>query len=445
MHLPDFSTRRILVIGDLMLDRYWHGGTSRISPEAPVPVVRVDQIEERAGGAGNVALNIIALGGSVSLLGYRGKDEAGDRLEGLLHDAGIECHLRRLDGCPTITKLRVLSRHQQLIRLDFEQRFQPATDANLDAPYRQQLANSDVVVLSDYDKGTLSHTAGLIESARAAGIPVLVDPKGLHFDKYRGATLLTPNRSEFEAVVGPCPTEDDLVRRGQKLLAELSLEALLITRGEQGMSLLQQGQPPLHLPTHAKEVYDVTGAGDTVIATLASGLAAGLSMADATRLANQAAGLAVGKLGTATITNAELAAALQGAPTRQRGVIDLPHLVPLIRASQAHGERIVATNGCFDILHGVFNGSAKDFVDWVVPFEEDTPRALIGTLLPDILVKGGDYTEISAIAGHDHVLANGGEVRILPFVDGHSTTGLIERIHRRGQGDETISIPPSSH
>ncbi len=487
MHLPDFSTRRILVIGDLMLDRYWHGGTSRISPEAPVPVVRVDQIEERAGGAGNVALNIIALGGSVSLLGYRGKDEAGDRLEGLLQDAGIECHLRRLDGCPTITKLRVLSRHQQLIRLDFEQRFQPATDANLDAPYRQQLANSDVVVLSDYDKGTLSHTAGLIESARAAGIPVLVDPKGLHFDKYRGATLLTPNRSEFEAVVGPCPTEDDLVRRGQKLLAELSLEALLITRGEQGMSLLQQGQPPLHLPTHAKEVYDVTGAGDTVIATLASGLAAGLSMADATRLANQAAGLAVGKLGTATITNAELAAALQGAPTRQRGVIDLPHLVPLIRASQAHGERIVATNGCFDILHPghvdylqraralgdrllvLVNSDASvsrlkgperpinplphrmtllaalECVDWVVPFEEDTPRALIGTLLPDILVKGGDYTEISAIAGHDHVLANGGEVRILPFVDGHSTTGLIERIHRRGQGDETISIPPSSH
>ena len=475
MQLPDFSHTRIVVIGDLMLDRYWHGGTSRISPEAPVPVVRVSTIEERAGGAGNVALNIAALGSHVSLLGYRGEDEPGASLLRLLDAAGIDCQLEALPAFPTITKLRVLSRHQQLIRLDFEEDFQQVDPGRLHDTFEQALEAADIVIFSDYGKGTLKDTQSLISRAKSRKVPILVDPKGLDFDRYRGATLLTPNRGEFEAVAGGCRDENELVERGLAMLTRLDLEALLITRGEQGMTLIQKSQPPLHLPTHAKEVYDVTGAGDTVIATLAAGLSAGMSMPDATRLANLAAGLAVAKLGTATITSAELHQAVRGDRTPQRGVIDIETLIPLLQGLRTQGERIVATNGCFDILHPghvdylqrarelgdrllvLVNSdasvqrlkgperpinplphrmtllSALECVDWVIPFEEDTPRDVIGRLLPDILVKGGDYAAIESIAGHDHVLANGGEVKILPFVEGHSTTGLIEKISGRPQ------------
>jgi D-beta-D-heptose 7-phosphate kinase/D-beta-D-heptose 1-phosphate adenosyltransferase len=475
MNLPDFSHSRILVIGDLMLDRYWHGGASRISPEAPVPVVRVSDIEERAGGAGNVALNIAALGGRVSLLGSRGDDEAGQSLLRLLESAGIDCHLDIHPDRPTITKLRVLSRHQQLIRLDFEATAGFDT-ARLDSQFAARLNQADLVVLSDYGKGALQNAVALIEAARRAGKPVLVDPKGADFGRYRGATLITPNRSEFEAVAGPCRDDAELAARGQAMLAELELEALLITRGEQGMTLLQQDSPPLHLPTHAKEVYDVTGAGDTVIATLAASMAAGVAIAEATHLANQAAGLAVGKLGTATISRAELAQALRGQRAWQRGVIELADLLPLLARARAEGETLVATNGCFDILHPghvdylqrarelgdrllvLVNSddsvqrlkgpqrpinalthrmamlAALEAVDWVVAFEEDTPRDILGEIVPDILVKGGDYTDIESIAGHDHVLGAGGQVKILPFVEGHSTTGLIDRIHARQPG-----------
>ena len=475
MHLPDFTNNRVLVIGDLMLDRYWHGGTSRISPEAPVPVVRVSEIEERAGGAGNVALNIAALGARVSLLGYRGEDEPGSSLHKLLDAAGIDCHLETQSTFPTITKLRVLSRHQQLIRLDFEEDFQQIDPQSLHGAFKRQLSAANIVVLSDYGKGTLKNIQPLIELAQSQGKPVLVDPKGMDFDKYRGATLLTPNRAEFESVAGACHDENELVERGLAMLDRLNLKALLITRGEHGMTLLQRAQQALHLPTHAKEVYDVTGAGDTVIATLATGLSAGLSIADATRLANQAAGLAVAKLGTATISTAELAQALRGYRTQQRGVIDIEALIPLLDGLRGQGEKIVATNGCFDILHPghvdylqrarelgdrlvvLVNSDASvqrlkgperpinplphrmtmlaalECVDWVVPFEEDTPRDVIGRLLPDILVKGGDYADIESIAGHDHVQKNGGEVKILPFVEGHSTTGLIEKITGRRQ------------
>ncbi len=474
MHLPDFTRHRLLVLGDLMLDRYWHGSTSRISPEAPVPVVRVNQIEERVGGAGNVALNIAALGSQVCLLGWRGDDEAGTGLENLLQAAGIDCGIETLPGNTTITKLRVLSRHQQLIRLDFEEGFAAPEPGRLVDRFRQQLAMADIAVLSDYGKGTLWQVGELITIAREQAKPVLVDPKGTDFGKYRGATLMTPNRAEFEAVAGACRGDAELVERGMRMLEVLALEALLITRGEQGMTLLQREQPPLHLPTHAQEVYDVTGAGDTVIATLAAGLAARLPLTEATRLANLAAGLAVGKLGTAAISAAELSQSLRGgSPARRRGVTDAEALLPLLAAARAEGERMVATNGCFDILHPghvdylqrarklgdrllvMVNSddsvrrlkgaerpinplphrmtmlAALACVDWVVPFEDDTPRALIGRLLPDVLVKGGDYPDITAIAGHDLVLARGGEVRILPFVEGHSTTGLIDRISGR--------------
>lgn len=287
----------------------------------------------------------------MALLGYCGRDEAGTRLIGLLERAGILCCIERFDGLPTITKLRVLSRHQQLIRLDFEERFQAVDPNRLLDHFTLLVADADVVVLSDYGKGTVQAPERLIQVARAASKPVLVDPKGTDYDRYRGATLLTPNRAEFEAVVGRCADDRELVDKGWQLLEWLELEALLITRGEQGMTLLQRGGGPLHLPAHAKEVYDVTGAGDTVIAVLAAALAAGAGLADATRWANLAAGLVVGKLGAASITGEELERALQGPGPERRGIVTLEALLPLLAEARGRGEKIVATNGCFDILH----------------------------------------------------------------------------------------------
>ena len=470
MHLPNFQSASILVVGDLMLDRYWHGNTTRISPEAPVPVVHVKASEERAGGAGNVALNIAALGGQAAVLGYCGRDEAGDALLRLLERAGIRCAVLRQAAFPTITKLRVLSRHQQLIRLDFEESFLQADPAPLLEAFHARLAEADVVVLSDYGKGSLACVRELIGQCRAAGKPVLVDPKGTDFTQYRQADLLTPNLAEFEAVVGSCRDEAELEEKGSALLAHLAVGALLVTRGEQGMSLLRADAAPLHLPAKAREVFDVTGAGDTVISVLAAALAAGAPLAQAVELANLAAGIVVGKLGAASVGVEELEYALHGAKAHRRGAIGLDDLLAILQPARAAGEKIVLTNGCFDILHPghvhylrqaralgdrlvvLVNSDASvsrlkgpgrpvnalasrmdmlaalECVDWVVAFEEDTPRNVICRILPDVLVKGGDYADIALIAGHDCVLANGGEVRLLNFVEGFSTTGIIENI-----------------
>jgi D-beta-D-heptose 7-phosphate kinase/D-beta-D-heptose 1-phosphate adenosyltransferase len=474
IELPDFSQARVLVVGDVMLDRYWHGDTGRISPEAPVPVVRIQDEEQRPGGAGNVALNIAALGGRPLLLGQVGEDEAGRALAQRLAAAGVDCRLQPSPGSPTITKLRVISRHQQLIRLDFEQSADTsAREAPLAGPFQRLLGETDVVLLSDYGKGALHRVDQLIREALAAGKTVLVDPKQRDFSCYRGASLLTPNLSEFEAVVGTCSDEAELVQRGLRLAEELQLGALLITRGEQGMSLLQPGQPPRHLPTHAREVYDVTGAGDTVIGVLAAGLAAGVPLESATRLANLAAGVVVAKLGTASVSVGELQQALQEHQVARRGIVGEDELVAILAAARAQGERIVFTNGCFDILHPghvtyleqasrlgdrlvvavntdasvrklkgpdrPVNGlegrmtvlAALSCVDWVLPFGEDTPERLICRLLPDYLVKGGD-NEPSRIPGGDCVRRAGGQVLVMEYVDGCSTTNLIRAI--RGPG-----------
>jgi D-beta-D-heptose 7-phosphate kinase/D-beta-D-heptose 1-phosphate adenosyltransferase len=470
MQIPAFHAARVLVAGDIMLDRYWHGATSRISPEAPVPVVRIDDAEERVGGAGNVALNIAALGASASLIGYRGEDEAGEALTELLRQAGVQCLLETPPGARTITKLRVLSRHQQLIRLDFESGFHRMPREPFLHHFSQALESTDVVVLSDYGKGTLGDAESLIRLARLAGKTVLVDPKGSDFSRYRDASAITPNQGEFEVVAGYCEHESQLVERGLNLLADLRLDALLITRGERGMTLLHRDAAPLSLPAHAREVFDVTGAGDTVISTLAASLAAGCPWPEATHLANVAAGVVVGKLGTATVSAAELADALHGSRARHRGGVDLGALLALVEQAREAGEKIVLTNGCFDILHAghvyylqqaralgdrlivLVNSDASvrrikgvgrpvnpleqrmtllaalECVDWVTPFDADTPREAICRILPDILVKGGDYARISDIAGGDCVLANGGEVRLLDFVEGHSTSRLIEAI-----------------
>ena len=308
--LPDFSAGHLLVIGDVMLDRYWHGSTTRISPEAPVPVVKVENDEFRAGGAGNVALNAASLGASTELVGLVGRDEPARLLREQLEQGGVHCRLLEAPQHPTITKLRIISRHQQLIRLDFEDNFAVLESAGIEQAYAAALPGKGAVVLSDYGKGTLSQVSSLIRLARERALPVVVDPKGADFSRYTGATVITPNMTEFEAVVGHCGDETALRSRGEALIEALGLEAMLITRSERGMTLLQKGQAALDLPTRARDVFDVTGAGDTVVAVLGAGLACGLSMADATALANTAAGVVVGKLGTATVSVAELTAAL---------------------------------------------------------------------------------------------------------------------------------------
>jgi D-beta-D-heptose 7-phosphate kinase/D-beta-D-heptose 1-phosphate adenosyltransferase len=467
--LPDFNRAGVLVVGDVMLDRYWYGPTSRISPEAPVPVVKVDNVEERPGGAANVAMNIASLGAGSRLVGLTGIDDAARALDASLSGVNVQCDFVAVATHPTITKLRVLSRNQQLIRLDFEEGFEGVDPEPLHERIRQGLPKAGALVLSDYAKGALASVETIIKIAREANVPVLVDPKGTDFERYRGATILTPNLSEFEAVVGKCADEAEIVERGMALMAQFDLSALLVTRSENGMTLLQPGKKPFHLPTQAQEVYDVTGAGDTVIGVLAAALAAGNTLEESCFLANAAAGVVVGKLGTSTVSPVELENAIRARPESGFGVMDEAQLREAVALARRRGEKVVMTNGCFDILHAghvsylanarklgdrlivAVNSDAStkrlkgesrpinplinrmivlgalEAVDWVVPFEEDTPQRVIADVLPDLLVKGGDYKP-EDIAGSEEVWANGGEVRVLNFEDGISTSKIIEAI-----------------
>ncbi|MEO1766124.1 D-glycero-beta-D-manno-heptose-7-phosphate kinase [Thiobacter aerophilum] len=296
---------RVLVVGDVMLDRYWFGEVSRISPEAPVPVVRVTASQDRPGGAANVARNITALSGQAWLLSVVGADEAGSTLRRLVEAEGVQAFLHTDASISTIIKLRVVGRQQQLLRIDFETPPSHEILAAKLADYERMLESCDVVVLSDYGKGGLMHIERMIALAREAGKPVLVDPKGDDYARYRGATLLTPNRAEFREVAGSWKSEEELERKAHALCHELELDALLVTRSEEGMTLFRNGQR-LHEPTQAREVYDVSGAGDTVIATLALMLACGAELEQAMRTANRAAGIVVGKLGTAVVHHHEL-------------------------------------------------------------------------------------------------------------------------------------------
>lgn len=470
--IPSFQNARVLVVGDVMLDRYWYGDTGRISPEAPVPVVRIADEERRLGGAANVALNLARVGAATRLIGVVGQDEPARAASALLERAGVVPDLVASDSHPTIAKLRVMSRNQQLIRLDFEKSFalSGAFDrgALLDR-YHRALAQTDVVICSDYGKGTLADIETLIAQAREQGIPVLIDPKGNDWQRYAGASLITPNLQEFEAVAGPAPDDDALEQAANALRDRLAVDQLLVTRSEKGMSLFS-GAEPLHLPAQAQEVFDVTGAGDTVIALLGAGLAAGLTLGEAAAIANLGAGVVVAKLGTATVTPGELNRAARNQRGGDRGVIDEDALAAIVESLRERGERVVMTNGCFDLLHPghiayleaaralgdwlivavnddasvrrlkgasrplndlshrmqVLRGLAA--VDWVVAFSQDTPERLICRIKPDVLVKGGDYRP-EDIAGGDCVRAAGGEVRVLDFVDGYSTTSIIERMN----------------
>jgi rfaE bifunctional protein kinase chain/domain len=307
--MPDFTRARLLVVGDVMLDRYWFGDVSRISPEAPVPVVHVRRTEERPGGAANVARNVTALGAACTLLAVIGDDEAGSSLARLLEGERVRASLHRDRQLETTVKLRVIGQQQQLLRIDFERPPGEAVLASKLDEYERLVDESDAVVLSDYGKGGLAHVSRMIGLARAHGKPVLVDPKGSEYERYRGATLLTPNRGEFREVAGRWKDDADLERRAQRLRAELGLEALVVTRSEEGMSLFTAAESH-HEHTRAREVYDVSGAGDTVIAVLALMVGAGAPLSEAMRVANHAAGIVVGKLGTAVVHPAELAESL---------------------------------------------------------------------------------------------------------------------------------------
>ncbi|MDA0679013.1 MAG: bifunctional D-glycero-beta-D-manno-heptose-7-phosphate kinase/D-glycero-beta-D-manno-heptose 1-phosphate adenylyltransferase HldE [Proteobacteria bacterium] len=466
--IPDFSRASVVVVGDVMLDRYLFGGTSRISPEAPVPVVHVRQNEDRAGGAANVAVNLARLGVRTTLLGVVGQDDEAGALETALRGSNVDCNFTSIPGWPTITKTRVQSRGQQLIRLDREEIVPDVQDA-LTRELDRYLQGANAVVLSDYGKGSLNDVTAMIDACRSAGVPVFVDPKGRNFEKYRGATLLTPNQNEFEAVAGTCTTDDELVEHARKMLDDLDLSALLITRSEKGMLLIDENEEPEFLSTRALEVYDVTGAGDTVIAVLAAALASGESLKSAAQLSNLAAGLVVGKIGVASITPSDLRVALHRRGQGGRGLVSEDELLPLVVEARERKERIIMTNGCFDVLHAghvayleeakgmgdrlivaindddsvrrlkgdprpvnelhdrmaVLAGLAS--VDWVVPFSEDTPERVIGAVLPDVLVKGGDYRP-EEIAGSKQVLRNGGEVRVLAFRDGQSSSRIIDKL-----------------
>ncbi|MGH1470522.1 MAG: bifunctional D-glycero-beta-D-manno-heptose-7-phosphate kinase/D-glycero-beta-D-manno-heptose 1-phosphate adenylyltransferase HldE [Cellvibrionaceae bacterium] len=469
LSMPRFDKSQVLVVGDVMLDRYWYGDTSRISPEAPVPVVKVNRQDDRPGGAANVALNIAALGAGAMITSVIGDDEAGKTLQQRLKAANILTDFFVSEDQPTITKLRIISRHQQLIRMDFEEKYTEKDSLGCIKKTENRFQNIGAVILSDYDKGTFHDVQRYIELANSHKVPVIIDPKGTDFSRYKGATLLTPNLHEFELVMGKCQNEDELVEKGHQLISDLSLEALLITRGENGMTLLVPGQSELHLPARAREVFDVTGAGDTVIAVLAASLAAGESFAQAVGLANLAAGIVVGKLGTAVISGPELRRAVQSETGSEKGVVSLEQLLMALNDAKAQKESIVFTNGCFDIIHAghvgyleeakkqgsrlivAINSDASvkrlkgegrpinpvdrrmavlaglESVDWVINFEDDTPERLIEKIQPDILVKGGDYSD-DQVVGADIVKAYGGKVKALTLYDNLSTTAIVDKI-----------------
>lgn len=470
---------RCLVIGDLMLDEYLWGKAERISPEAPVQVVDVIREELRLGGAGNVVNNLVALGAQVAVCSVIGEDDNGRALLDDFNQRGVAVDaIFRDPARRTSRKTRVVASHQQIVRIDRESRdpLSAGMEERVCSWIASHGASFNVILLSDYLKGVLTPRVieTVIAAARPASIPVLVDPKGTDFARYHGATVLTPNRKEAEASAGVSIRDNESLGQAAALIMErVGLENLLITRSEEGMSLFSRNSEVVHIPTVAREVFDVSGAGDTVIASLAIGVAAGLGMAEAAGLANIAAGIAVGKLGTSTVSPAEIidAVALTHSDSDSK-IKHLDVLTAIISAEKARGKQVVFTNGCFDLLHAGhvkylqkarrlgdllvlgLNSDASvrrlkgeqrpligederahilaalDCIDYVVVFDEDTPLELITALKPHILAKGGDYT-VDGVVGKDVVEAYGGRVELVSFVDGKSTTNLIERILER--------------
>jgi len=471
MKLPSLQDVHIVVVGDLMLDRYWFGEATRVSQEAPVPVVDVDHIEDRPGGAANVALNVVSMGARCTLIGAVGDDEAGRVLEETLNAAGVVCNFLTVPDWPTVLKLRVLSQKQQLLRTDFESSLLPAQVVGLPDKLAAVLDGASAVILQDYDKGTLAEPEALLKLANEAGVPVVVDPKFKPFARYAGASILKPNRLEFERAVGPWTDDDELLNKAEAVASTHRIEALVITRGGEGNTVVSADGGHMHVPALPVDVFDETGAGDTSAAALGITRALGWPAVDCARIANVASGLVVGKTGTSVVTGPELAAALAADERADGGVMSQSQLGDSVSLARAAGERVVFTNGCFDILHAghvayleearalgdrlivavnddasvtrlkgvgrpvnpleqrlrVLAGLAA--VDWVVGFSEDTPEQLLERLAPDVLVKGGDYG-VDEVVGAEIVRAAGGEVRVLSLVDDCSTTAIVDRIQK---------------
>lgn len=473
-NIARLSGKTVIVLGDVMLDTFVYGDCVRVSPEAPIPVLRVDRNTVMLGGAGNVARNIAALGGEAILIGIVGDDAAGAALRAEVEGApGIAAELI-VDGRPTTQKIRYVAHQQQMLRADIEAAH-PADPEDLLAAVRRCLPDADALVLSDYGKGVLSPALlrQVIALARDHAVPIVADPKSVDVARYDGVTLLTPNALEAAAASGRSSERDaDAAGAGELLLQRMpTTAAVLVTRGPQGMTLVARGAPALHLPAVARAVFDVSGAGDTVVATVALGLAAGIGLPAAVELGNRAAGLAVSKPGTAVITAAELAHDLRSAEVSsvERKIATLDEVLADVAHWRAAGESIGFTNGCFDLIHPghvsqlaqarsqcdrlivglnsdasiqrlkgpsrpvqheVARGivlSSLAAVDRVVVFDADTPIALIAAIRPDVLVKGKDYS-IEQVVGADVVQSYGGRVFLADLTPGHSTTAIISRL-----------------
>ncbi len=475
-HLSALSAARVVCVGDVMLDRFVYGEVSRVSPEAPIPVCRIRDETAMLGGAGNVVRNLVALGASVDFVSVVGDDDVADDVAVLLRDLhGVAPVLLVEAGRPTTTKIRYVAAGQQLLRADREvtSAIPDAIATELCAAAGRALADAGVLVISDYGKGAITDRVArdLIAAAKAAGKPVVVDPKSRDFRRYAGATLITPNLKELgEAAGGEPQSADDIVAAARRLIGAAGIRAMLVTRGPQGMTLVTADGAD-HFPSRAREVFDVSGAGDTVLATLAAGIASGLPAVEAAQIANAAAGIVVGKTGTAVAYADELRAELggrNGAPGQKTASVAAA--VDRIRTWRDRGETVGFTNGCFDLLHPghvsllararatcdrlvvglnsdasvkrlkgekrpMQNEAARaavlgslETVDLVVIFEEDTPEQLLRALRPDVLVKGADY-RIEDVVGADFVQSYGGRVVLADIVPGFSTTATIARMN----------------
>ena len=471
--LPSVAHLHILVVGDVMLDRYWHGPADRVSPEAPVPVINVQHTEHRPGGAANVALNLVSLGAQCTLVGLVGDDEAAAELNKTLTAAGVTCDFVTVPDWPTIVKLRLLAQKQQLMRADFES---PVPDlgaseriGTVQNRIEKHLQSAHVMILEDYDKGAIEDPQGLIHAALNASVPVLVDPKMKPLSVYARATVIKPNEKEFAFAVNGAAHRmpEKVAGAALQLCHDLQVAGLVVTRGGDGMEVCE-GEEVRHVPARPVEVYDVTGAGDTTAATLALGMGLGWPLIDCARVANVAASIAVSKSGTAPVTGPELRNVLSR-EVADRGITSRDELAAAVADAQAKGERVVFTNGCFDILHAghvtyleeaaalgdrlvvAINDDASvtrlkgegrpvipvegrsrvlaglACVDWVVSFAEDTPEPLLELLKPDVLVKGGDYAPQQVVGG-ELVRAYGGEVKVLSLVADVSTSSIVQRI-----------------
>ena len=468
MNLKMLNKGHVLVFGDIILDRYISGSVDRVSPEAPVPVLKPSNEEIRLGGAANVALNLSSLGSNTTLIGVTGKDESSTQIIDLLKKNNIKKALSKSNH-PTISKLRILASQQQLIRIDNEEEFSETDWQSSLSNYRKyiNLKKNKVLIISDYEKGTLRNIPLIIREAKKLKKIILVDPKGDDFSKYKSADIITPNFQEFERVVGKVNSEPEITKKGKDLIKSLNLNSLLITRGSEGMTLLDKRNGKVvreDFPTEARDVFDVSGAGDTVIASIAAGLAGGFSLSESIRLANLAAGIVVGKSGTATVNQAELVPYLG----LSESYVSFNEVKVYSKDLHERGKKIVFTNGCFDILHAghveyleaakelgdklivaintdrsvrKLKGSSRPVntlahrakvlaslqcIDKVVFFDEDTPIKLIKAIRPDVLVKGGDY-KLKDIVGHKEVSQSGGSVVTIPLVKGLSTSKIISK------------------